>query len=790
MTPLVFEFTSAVAEKKKLVFSYQVFFDAGKKMKFKEEIILPRAVAEVPQQLLRDLHLILGISYYKFYCPPDIRVPYDLSIKQASFWTTVYRKGLGEFFYRNKIDPKTSPVFPGIKGYQPEILSLDKYNKILLGVGGGKESAVACHLLPESDAFVLETGPSVSSIQKTIKVAKKKKVVLKRHLDQKVFQKHMYNGHVPVSAILAFLGITASVLYKYSSFCVGNEQSSNEGNLTWKKMTINHQWSKTTEFENLFVDYLNHAISPKLKYFSVLRGYSELRIASMLARLPKYWPVFSSCNQQFVLNRRREKWCGHCPKCLFTFLILSAFIKKKDLLKIFPGNLYDKEELLPLWRDLLGLGEMKPFECVGTFKEAQTALSLAAPLYSSSVVVRRLAGEVQKDTTVMKFYSSPNLPIHLTVRGMDKILLLGYGLEGQTTHKYLNKNCPWAEITFSDTDQVEQSGYDIIVKSPGIPLEKVKYPYTTATNLFFSERDKQKIIGITGSKGKSTVGSLIEAMLKQGGKKAIFLGNIGCPMLEAGEADYYILELSSYQLVDIEFSPHIAVLTSLFPEHLTYHKNLENYYQAKKRIVDFQTADDYFVAFNNVWKTKSKNIPLTKTELPDTILPGEHNKKNVQIAATVAELFVSPETINAALMKFQPLPHRLEFVGEFNNILFYDDAISTAPESTIAAIKALRDIDTIFLGGEDRGYCFSQLEKELVNIKNIVLFPDSGWRIKTKKTSNVLRTSSMKEAVQFAYQHTAPGKICLLSMASPSYSLWKNFKEKGEEFQKYVKQLK
>jgi UDP-N-acetylmuramoylalanine--D-glutamate ligase len=159
---------------------------------------------------------------------------------------------------------------------------------------------------------------------------------------------------------------------------------------------------------------------------------------------------------------------------------------------------------------------------------------------------------------------------------------------------------------------------------------------------------------------------------------------------------------------------------------------------------------------------------------------------------TVAkELGISDEIIKITIAKFKPLPHRLEFVGEFNNIKFYDDAISTTPESTIVAIEALKNVDTIFLGGEDRGYNFSQLEKTIkkYKIKNIVLFPDSGKKIKIKG-KNILKTKSMETAVRFAYKYTAHGKICLLSCASPSYSLWKNFEEKGDQFKKFVYEFK
>jgi UDP-N-acetylmuramoylalanine--D-glutamate ligase len=295
---------------------------------------------------------------------------------------------------------------------------------------------------------------------------------------------------------------------------------------------------------------------------------------------------------------------------------------------------------------------------------------------------------------------------------------------------------------------------------------------------------------VTGSKGKSTTVSLIFEILEAAGKKVRLIGNIGKPMLEAmlGKIDpkeIFVIELSSYMLEDIEYSPNIAVMTNLFPEHMDYHQGVENYYTAKQNIFKFQKAGDHVVALP--FKEK---IPLNKSEIQ---LLGEHNLQNIKAAVKVARILnISDSTIKIAIKNFKPLPHRLEFVGEVKGIKFYDDAISTTPESTIAAIKALKNIGTIFLGGEDRGYDFRELEKTLrkYKIKNIVLFPDSGKRmLKSRKGFNILETRSMKAAAKFAFENTEKGKICLLSAASPSYSLWKNFEEKGNEFRDSVEKF-
>ncbi|HEY4496809.1 MAG TPA: UDP-N-acetylmuramoyl-L-alanine--D-glutamate ligase [Candidatus Paceibacterota bacterium] len=402
-----------------------------------------------------------------------------------------------------------------------------------------------------------------------------------------------------------------------------------------------------------------------------------------------------------------------------------------------------------------------------------------------------------------------------------KILILGYGIEGKATHEFLKKNMPEAEIGIADAKDGEnylnkQKDYDLVIKSPGISKKFLTQKYTTATNIFFANA-KAPIIGITGTKGKSTTTSLIYEMFKEGGYDARLLGNIGKPMIDAlsqpvSRKTIYVLELSSYQLDDLQHSPHKSLFINIFPEHLDYHGSFEEYKKAKANIGRFMTEKDDFV-YNAKYKElveiaksiKAKPVKVVD-ELPfepKTALLGKHNIENIKAAYTVAKLMdVSDEDIIRAVKNFKPLPHRLEFVGNFHGIDFYDDAISTTPESTIQALEAIPNIDTIFLGGTDRGYDFSSLAGKLISseVRNIVLFPDSGTKIKeiievncqmlnVKCSFNFFETRDMKEAVKFAYKNTDVGKVCLLSCASPSYSVWKNFEEKGDLFKKYVMEL-
>lgn len=393
-----------------------------------------------------------------------------------------------------------------------------------------------------------------------------------------------------------------------------------------------------------------------------------------------------------------------------------------------------------------------------------------------------------------------------------RILIVGKGVEGISVEAYLKKNIPNATIKITDQTQGGsylkcQDQFDIAVRSPSVHPSLLTIPHTTATNLFFGNCNN-KVFGVTGSKGKSTTASLIYHFLSTEYTDVRFVGNIGNCVLDelatTAKKTVFVFELSSYQLMDLAYSPHIAVITSLFPEHMDFHNSVESYYLAKKTIISHQKNYDYFI-FNPKYDVLTKwsktitstPIAIKSYHLPDNLpLIGEHNRDNINLALTAVETFgLSVEKAIQSLHQFKPLPHRLEHVGTFQHIDFYDDAISTTPESTIAGLNSIPNVTTLFLGGTDRGYDFSQLICILAekNIANLVLFPDSGKRIheeivKQKSYSpNIFETTSMAQAVQFAFTQTEKGTSCLLSTASPSYSLWKNFQDKGNQFVSEIK---
>lgn len=393
----------------------------------------------------------------------------------------------------------------------------------------------------------------------------------------------------------------------------------------------------------------------------------------------------------------------------------------------------------------------------------------------------------------------------------NRILILGYGVEGKAIKEFLESVHPSATIGIGDKSIDEnylnrQKDYDLVIKSPGIPKEMVTIPYTTATNIFFANI-KSMIIGVTGTKGKSTTVSLIGDILRAGGKKVHIAGNIGRPLIlyllrKIPEDDLFVVELSSYQLDDIQHSPHIAVFLNIFPDHMHYHGSSEKYFEAKSHIVSYSTERDYFIYNPDYPKiasiqTKAHKIPIIDS-LPfdrDKLkLLGSHNIDNVCAALTVSQLFkINQETAEAAVSDFRPLPHRLDVIGVFRDITFIDDGAATTPESTIQSLSAVSGIDTLFVGGQDRGYDFTKLCHKISELKipNIVAFPDTGEKIvagldKHNYTPHVFRTSEMGSAVKFAFSATQKGKACLLSSASPSYSLWESFTDKGNQFREAI----
>ncbi len=411
------------------------------------------------------------------------------------------------------------------------------------------------------------------------------------------------------------------------------------------------------------------------------------------------------------------------------------------------------------------------------------------------------------------------MPILNEIAKLNKVLILGFAREGQSTLNFLRSRFPYLQIDTADQKDgpdylLHLKDYQIIIKSPGISphkpeivaAQKAGTVFTSHTQIFF-ENCPGKIIGVTGTKGKSTTASLIHHVLAANDCRSVLVGNIGRPALDflpEITADTWVaMELSSYQLMNLNISPHIAVLQNIYPDHLDYHQSFQEYVEAKRNIARYQKPDDYFI-YNNDFPlsaqtaeiTPAKKIPFSLLDYDRTIsaqLLGEHNKYNILPSVFVGKILgLSISQIYYAISTFKPLDTRLQPVAEVSGIRFFEDTLATIPEATIAALDALSpDVDTLIAGGYERKQNYLYLAQKILDshIKTLIVFPATGPRIweeikniQSKPSIIYHQAKSMSDAVKFAASHTSPGKICLLSPAAPSFTLFKDYRDEGRQY--------
>lgn len=331
------------------------------------------------------LFFMAGVSYYKAYLAPTIQVDSGTIDKNlAIFLSKTYHKGLGEFFYVNGMDPQTPIIFPVTTNKTLNKLSVKGSGK-LIGLGGGKDSLVTVELLrfyPDISTWSLGHKEQLQPLVDRIALPH---YWIEREWDKQLIQINDtdgYNGHVPISAILACVGTVTSILSGKQDVIVSNEHSANEETLEYRGSSINHQYSKSSEFEQDYQKILEQQFGESIRYYSLLRPFSELRICEMFAKnFDKYADVFSSCNRAFTHTSDTIFWCGQCPKCAFVFLALTPFVAREKLEKLFEGNVLSDKSMAPTYHQLLGTSGDKPLECVGEIKESRSAMRLAQSIY-------------------------------------------------------------------------------------------------------------------------------------------------------------------------------------------------------------------------------------------------------------------------------------------------------------------------------------------------------------------------------------------------------------------------
>lgn len=367
--------------------SGKIFFTPHISIPIKNNIFKATDSLSAPalDNLVFNAGMIELISYWKAACPPQLIIkPFRMNSDQIAFWKKIYFQGLGEFFYLNSI-PADYKDFMSItcdSAIHTECFDFKQTQQSIVPVGGGKDSAVTAGLLNQAGEdwapFVINPGKTTLSVLEAAGKKESETIELYRSIDPELLRlnkRGFLNGHTPFSAMLAFYSLLVSYLTGRTDIILSNESSANEA--TVPGTSINHQYSKTIEFEADFRNYSREFISAGFNYFSMLRPISEFRIAEIFAGMPQFHEYFRSCN----VGSKTGAWCGKCPKCLFTFIILSPFLNPDHLVGIFGKNLLDDPDLEGIFYELNGSSEIKPFECIGTVDEVNHALDLAIARY-------------------------------------------------------------------------------------------------------------------------------------------------------------------------------------------------------------------------------------------------------------------------------------------------------------------------------------------------------------------------------------------------------------------------
>lgn len=432
-----------------------------------------------------------------------------------------------------------------------------------------------------------------------------------------------------------------------------------------------------------------------------------------------------------------------------------------------------------------------------------------------------------------------------------KIAILGFGLEGKSTYNFIRKHDKDINLTIIDKleisilndektkiiygdDYLEHIyDFDIIIKTPGISLKDInidnlKDKIYSQLELFLMFNAKN-VIGITGTKGKSTTTMLIYNVLKSQMDNVYIGGNIGIPVFdilnEINDETIVILEVSSHQLEFLNISPHIGIILNLYEDHLDHAGTLEHYHECKMHMFDYQDKNDIAIYCSDneflIKEMQKKNYhqqiyKVQLDEAKDVVyykdnkviynnevlyfddnkrkLLGSHNMRNIMVVLLIAKLYnLDLDLAKKEIDSFEGLPNRLELVGCYDNITYYCDTIATIPEATINAISALNNVSTLIFGGMDRGINYQELTDYLINsnINTLICMPSTGYKIgkeiALKSDKNIIYAETLELAVKKAKEVTKKGTICLLSPAAPSYEYYKNFMEKGEKFKDLVK---
>lgn len=960
-------------------------------------------LSPVARRLAFAIGMVELVSYWKCTCSPRVIIHAgSLDQTEILWWKRLYFGGLGEFFYRNGITTDETSFMTveccrddddDLREAREESSRWQDAGLNIIPVGGGKDSVVTLErsrsLFSKNLVFGINPTPAARDCMAIAGYPDDRRLLLSRSLDKNMLdlnRRGFLNGHTPFSAIVAFNAAFCAYVTGASSIVLSNEASANESSVPGTD--INHQFSKTSEFEEAFATYLQASVGLPIRYFSLLRPFNEICIARDFASYPQYFEAFRSCN----IGSKTNVWCGHCAKCLFIALMIAPFVAKETLDHIFGRDILDDPDLGGVLDELDGAVPVKAFECVGTVSEVRYALALLLRRYhplagageegqgkdptgsASNTTAKEIKALLQKALPALlerylkqaregRFpsvqlddhgfpFNAPGEPDPLTtihprngvpaewlplVRDMARprvvdylrgksVLILGFGREGRTSYDWLRLHAPelaLSRLGIADRGEISLPGvqiaqrsdqpvppaahtaspaippaatalppvelftgddylsaishFDLVLKSPGIsfrdftdhwlaPGVLAAFPHTEITgqvDLFLRFGPTRRVVGVTGTKGKSTTTSLTAQIFLNAGRRVHLLGNIGIPVFGAMDqvmpGDVVTLELSSHQLQFTQASPQVAIITNLYEEHLDHYRAYDEYVESKLNIIRNQGPADVFILNTDHPEVVERALPLVKGRVfavaqradgrdPSALaaegdahlaamgrqparwffydgarttmlsncgagrsrslvelcpndqnraLRGIHNACDTAFASAAAlALGLDPQDIAPGVAAFPGIPHRLEYIGTYKGIEFYNDSIATIPQSATLAIQTLEKVKTLVAGGMDRGIDYTVFADFLAGcgIQTLICLPDTGKQLasllKTRAPGlHIVLCEEMEDAVREAFASTPEGTICLLSPAASSYNRYKNFEERGNDFRHWVEVL-
>lgn len=782
-------------------------------------------------------------SYFKASPTNQIAIDFPISSQVLEWTTSLFDEGLREFRFQNELDLLKIPIIiaPESAATKKKENKFDK-DLVLAPIGGGKDSATTLEILKRSNKNVVGFAiGDFDAIKSTAKAAGISLVKVARHLDPELLEWNKngaLNGHVPVTALTSTLACVAAYCIGASDVAMSNESSANEATRNVGDIEINHQFSKSFNAEKYLRRALDAHLGTPVNYFSLLRELSEYEIFSLFSMANSFHKSFTSCNKAFKIDKkaRSKSWCCECDKCRFVFVGLSAFLDVKTVTKIFGKNLFEDAESEQGFLDLIGMGDGKPFECVGTLGETVLLMKKALNKIPGESSLKKTLKEIKDidflsldqkstgfiDDVYLKIIDEMKIDRYkqdvLSKLTNEKIGVVGLGRDtagiitfleniGYTTginiflpddqditdDEFLkaNEDLKINDVGFARKLVRNQSDLDkcsLVFISPGISKygqlvtslgERATTPLAWWLALNKELLPEKIYVGVTGTKGKSTTTSMLNHVLED----SVLVGNIGNSVGSLAldvlmNTRYVILEVSSFQASYVTVSPHVGVLTSLFDCHIDWHLTSENYAHDKQNLFDHGCE-----------------VVFRYGEDADSTLNEQNENMVIKVLKTIKPN-LTKEEVKEKLLTFTGLKYRKELVAIKNGIYFISDVLATAPRASVEAIvdiaKTYPDAKVYLLfGGANKNVDHSEVISEFNFITTpyvIVTLPDTGHEIEDQ-LKNSHHCDELAEGVEWASKNANEGDVVLLAPGGPSYHRYKNYEKLHEHFIELIEKL-